>query len=240
MSQKNNSKSNFQFIVSIGLLIFLIFLVNMFIKQSNQIITIEKSKYNLKKSLDSIKTTITKLNLKLDTIQKSNLLLKKRVDSLDNKAIKFRKDLESLSVVNRQLQTNLYNNTSTSKYNSSLFNTELNAIPGEVLRGKFSASIRSQNVDRVRVNLSLNLLSKLDGNIIFKVFDANNNEIPTKPYYIDDNLGDTHDPTNQNVMLEFVKGKLERKDSGTYFVRLYIVNENKKKQEIGVAQFEVR
>lgn len=123
-----------------------------------------------------------------------------------------------------------------------IFATTISAVPGEVNRkGQFSPSKRSQNMDRVEVAFTLSRPPKPTENLIFKVFDNVNNEIPIDPIYRNE-LNAPLDPANQKSRLVFEGGKLDRRAEGEYTVRLYLTDVNKgvENQEIGLARFEVK
>lgn len=146
-----------------------------------------------------------------------------------------------LSEENQRLQRELLAATGNADNRTAIFTTNMSSTPGEVKRGKFSSSKRSQNMDRVEVAFTLSRPPKPTENLIFKVFDGANKEIPIKPRYRNE-LNAPADPTNQKVILEFESGFLDRRAEGTYSARLYLTDINKglEDQEIGISQFEVK
>lgn len=122
----------------------------------------------------------------------------------------------------------------------AIFSTTMSAIPGELSGGKFSASTKSQNTDRVEVKFSLSRAPKADEQLLFRVYDATNKEVALNPKYRQE-LNAPANAVNQKVMLAFEK-KLDRKSSGRFSVRLYLTSNEKgiANQEIGVTGFELK
>lgn len=117
----------------------------------------------------------------------------------------------------------------------------MRVTPGELKAGKFSASTRSQNTDRLEVRLKLSRAPKPTETLIFKVYDGTNKEVALKPNYRNE-LNAPVNPTEQRVMLEFSQGRLDRRASGKYSVRVFLtdVNQGLENQEIGMREFELK
>lgn len=124
---------------------------------------------------------------------------------------------------------------------SALFTTgAIASQPGELKGGKFSPSTRSQNTDRAQVTFSLTRAPKADEQLLFRVYDATNKEVPLNPSYRKE-LTAPANPVNQKVMLVFEK-MLDRRTSGRFSVRLYLTSTDKgiANQEIGQGSFTLK
>jgi uncharacterized phage infection (PIP) family protein YhgE len=122
----------------------------------------------------------------------------------------------------------------------ALFSKTMAAVPGELSGGKFSASTRSQNTDRVEVKFTLSRAPKADEQLLFRIYDPTNKEVALNPSYRKE-LSAPANPINQKVQLVFEK-KLDRKNSGRFSVRLFLTSNEKgiANQEIGTGNFEVK
>ena len=198
------------------------------------------------------KAKIAQLQKQLTTLQgRLNDVQQKYDDLLQNSGVAgedLQKQIQLLTAErnqlaeeNQRLQRELLAATGNADNRTAIFTTNMNSIPGEVKRGRFSSSKRSQNMDRVEVAFTLSRPPKPTENLIFKIFDGANKEIPIKPRYRNE-LNAPADPTNQKVILEFESGFLDRRAEGTYSVRLFLTDVNKglEDQEIGISQFEVK
>ncbi len=124
---------------------------------------------------------------------------------------------------------------------SALFTTgAIVAQAGELKSGKFSASTKSQNTDRVQITFSLTRAPKADEQLLFRVYDATNKEIPLNPSYRKE-LNAPANPINQKLILAFEK-MLDRKTNGRFSVRLYLTSTDKgiANQEIGQGTFNLK
>jgi len=197
-------------------------------------------------------TKVAQLQKKLTELQKQLTGIQQKYDELLASAGTTDSDLRrqvealtaernALAAENQKLQRELQASTGNADNRTAIFTTKMTAMPGEVLRGKFSRSTRSQNTDRVEVNFTLSRAPKPTESLIFKIFDRANKEVAIKPKYRNE-LNAPANPTNQKVVLEFETGKLDRKASGTYSVRMFLTDVNKglENQEIGITQFEVK
>lgn len=195
---------------------------------------------------------IAQLQKQLNTLQgRLNEVQKKYDDLLANSGVSgedFQKQIQqltaernALSQENQRLQRELLAATGNADNRTAIFTTRMKAQPGELKKGKFSPSTRSQNTDRLEVTFALSRAPKPTENLIFKVFDSANKEVPINPRYRNE-FNAPADPTNQKVILEFENGMLDRRASGTYSVRLYLTDVNKglEDQEIGINQFELK
>ncbi len=192
----------------------------------------------LQKKLNDLQAKLTDVQKKYDEVMamsnSTDAELKRQVQALTA-------ERNALASENQRLQRELQSATGNADNRTALFSNKMAALPGEILRGKFSASTRSQNTDRVRVNFTLSRAPKPTESLIFKVFDSSSKEVAIKPVYRNE-LNAPANPTNQSVILEFENGKLDRRASGIYSVRLYMTDVNKglENQEIGITQFELK
>jgi len=196
-----------------------------------KIATLEKRLKDLQTKLEDVQSKYDELLASSGT---SATELKARVEQLTEERNK-------LSSENQRLQQELAAATGNADNRTAIFTTSLSAIPGELRRDKFSASTRSQNMDRVEVSFVLSRPPKPTENLIFKVYDGTNKEIPIKPTYRNE-LNAPANPTNQKVILEFANGMLERSVRGNFSVRLFLTDVNKglENQEIGLSEFAVK
>ncbi len=199
---------------------------------------------NSKVKVTQLEKKLKELQTKLDEVQRkydeavassgaTDVELKKRVESL----VAQNRNLQS---ENERLQTELAKTTTNADNRTALFTRGLTAVPGELAKGKFESSKRSQNIDRVQTSFGLSRAPKPTESIIFKVFDNTGKEVAIKPKYRNE-LNAPANPTNVKVILEFEKGFLARKDEGVYNVRAYLTDVNKgvENQEIGSAPFTI-
>jgi chromosome segregation ATPase len=190
----------------------------------------------LQKKLNELQTRLTDVQKRYDEALASagttDSELRRQVELLTA-------ERNALAAENQKLQRDLQSATGNADNRTAIFASKMRANPGELSKGKFSASKRSQNIDRVEVTFTLSRAPKPTESLIFKIYDRTNKEIAVKPKYRNE-LNSPANPTNQKVILEFESGKLGRKASGTYSVRLFMTDVNKglENQEIGITQFE--
>ena len=200
---------------------------------------------NARAKISQLQKQLTSLQGRLNDVQQKydDLLQSSGVsgEDLQRQVQLLTAERNQLAEENQRLQRELLAATGNADNRTAIFTTSINSQPGEVKRGKFRSSTRSQNMDRVEVAFTLSRPPKPTENLIFKVFDNTNKEIPIKPRYRNE-LNAPADPTNQKVMLEFEGGALNRRAEGTYSVRLYLTDINKglEDQEIGISQFDVK
>ena len=200
---------------------------------------------NAKAKIAQLQKQLTSLQGRLNDVQQKydDLLQNSGVagEDLQKQIQLLTAERNQLAEENQRLQRELLAATGNADNRTAIFTTNMNSVPGEVKRGRFSSSKRSQNMDRVEVAFTLSRPPKPTENLIFKIFDGANKEIPIKPRYRNE-LNAPADPTNQKVILEFESGFLDRRAEGTYSVRLFLTDINKglEDQEIGISQFEVK
>ncbi|TAE69397.1 MAG: hypothetical protein EAZ85_13130 [Bacteroidetes bacterium] len=199
---------------------------------------------NSKAKAVQLEKKLKELQTKLDEVQRK---YDEAVANSGATDTELRKKVESLIAQNRnlqteneRLQTEISKATSNADNRTALFTRGLTAVPGELAKGKFEPSKRSQNIDRVQASFGLSRAPKPTESVIFKVFDNTGKEIAIKPKYRNE-LNAPANPTNVKVILEFEKGFLARKDEGVYNVRAYLTDVNKgvENQEIGSAPFTI-
>ncbi len=192
----------------------------------------------LQKQLKSLQSKLDQVQSQYDELLAQNTgnseELQLQIEALTN-------ERNALAEENQRLQRELLAATGNADNRTAIFATSMAAVPGEVKRGKFSASRRSRNTDRVEVSFALSRPPQPTENLIFKVFNGKSQEIPIKPRYRNE-LNAPADPSRQKVTLEFEGGKLDRRADGIYTVRLYLTDVNKglENQEIGISRFELK
>lgn len=192
----------------------------------------------LEKKLKELQTKLNSIQAQYDDLLANSgsagAEYKQRLESLTA-------ERDNLAKENQRLKQDLGNATTNADNRTAIFANSMSAVPGELVKNKFSASTRSQNTDRAQVAFSLSRAPKPNETIIFKIFDATNKEVAIKPKYRNE-LNAPANPVNQRVILEFEKGKLDRSSSGRYSVRMYLtaIDKGIENQEIGVSSFEVK
>ncbi|NJO03520.1 MAG: hypothetical protein HC880_19215 [Bacteroidia bacterium] len=200
---------------------------------------------NAQAKIAVLQKRLNELQAKLNTVQRQydELLANSGTSSgnFQQQVAQLTAERNALAEENQRLQRELATATGNADNRTAIFTTTMNAVPGELRRGRFSSSRRSQNVDRVEATFTLSRAPKPTENLIFRIFNNVNTEIPIKPLYRNE-LSAPADPTNQKVLLEFEGGTLNRQAAGEYTVRLYLTDVNKglENQEIGLARFELR
>lgn len=123
---------------------------------------------------------------------------------------------------------------------NALFALTVRAIPGELRRSKFSPSTKAKNTDRVQLSFQLTRAPAANENIMVKLFDATNKEIPLKPTYRN-NIGKPT-PTNQQLVVEPDSDARRKFSRGNYSIRLFLTNVDQgiNNQSIGIAEFSLR
>ncbi|MEO1652691.1 MAG: hypothetical protein AAFU64_04025 [Bacteroidota bacterium] len=200
---------------------------------------------NARVKIGQLQKQLKDLQGKLDDVQQkyNDLLASSGTSSDEYKKLiqELTAERNSIAQENQRLQRELLSVKKDAE--SPIFALDMSAVPGELKKGRFSASRRSQNTDRVEVTFKLSRAPKPTENLIFKVFDATNQEIPVKPLYRNE-LNSPADPTDQKITLEFEIGFLDRRAEGVYVTRLYLTDVNKgvemENKPIGFAQFEVK
>ncbi|HAS40989.1 MAG TPA: hypothetical protein DCS93_10935 [Microscillaceae bacterium] len=144
----------------------------------------------------------------------------------------------SLASQNQSLQAELSKTKNDSQ--NALFALSVRAVPGEVRRNQFSPSTRARRTDRVQVQFKLTRAPSPEENIVVKLFDATNKEIPLKPSYRN-NIGKPT-PTNQQLIVEPDVDAKRKFSRGNYSIRLFLTNVNQgiNNQSIGIAEFSLR
>lgn len=123
---------------------------------------------------------------------------------------------------------------------NALFALTVRAVPGEIRRNRFSPSTRARRTDRVQISFQLSRAAAPNENIMLKLFDATNKEIPLKPSYRN-NIGKPT-PTNQQLIVEPDVDAKRKFSRGNYSIRLFLTNVNQgiNNQSIGIAEFSLR
>ncbi len=113
-------------------------------------------------------------------------------------------------------------------------------IPGEIRRNQFSPSVRARRTDRLQVQFKLTRAPSPEENIVIKLFDATNQEIPLKSSY-HNHIGKST-PTNQQFIVEPDVDTMPKFYRGNYSIRLFLTNVNQgiTNQSIGIAEFSLR
>ncbi|OJJ18702.1 hypothetical protein BKI52_24160 [marine bacterium AO1-C] len=144
----------------------------------------------------------------------------------------------SLASQNQSLQAEISKLKDDNK--NPLFAESLRVIPGEIQRGRFSPSTRARRTDRLQVQFKLTRASSPEENIVIKLFDATNKEIPLKPSYRN-NIGKPT-PTNQQFIVEPDVDAKRKFSRGNYSIRMFLTNVNQgiNNQSIGIAEFSLR
>jgi hypothetical protein len=200
---------------------------------------------NSQAKVAQLQKKLAELQGKLDGVQKKyDALLAQSGSTGEGYELRIRQltdERNELASENQKLKQDLLAATGNADNRTAIFTTKMSLTPGEVKKGKFSGSTKSQNTDRIEVNFKLSRAPKPTENLIFKVFDYTNKEINVKPKYRNE-LNAPADPTNQKVVLEFEAGYLDKRATGNYSVRLYLTDVNKglENQEIGLATFTMK
>ncbi|HAS40991.1 MAG TPA: hypothetical protein DCS93_10945 [Microscillaceae bacterium] len=194
-------------------------------------------------------------SLRMEAIRLSQLLehSKYRLDSLQN-AIATKLDIFILREYRRQMEqvtterNNLANQNQqlmarlaqSAKGDQSLFAFKMSVVPGQIHNNRFSPSIKARNTDRLQISFLLTRALSAEENIVIKLFDATNNEIPLIADYRSQ-LGKPT-PTNQQIIIKPATNNLRKFIRGNYSVRLYltILDEDINNQSIGIAEFSLR
>lgn len=144
----------------------------------------------------------------------------------------------SLASQNQTLQAEMSKLKNDSQ--NALFALTVRAIPGELRRSRFSASTKARNTDRVQVSFQLTRAPAANENIVIKLFDATNKEVPLKPAYRN-NIGKPT-PTNQQIIVEPDSDARRKFSRGNYSIRLFLTNVDQgiNNQSIGIAEFSLR
>ncbi len=144
----------------------------------------------------------------------------------------------SLASQNQSLQAEISKLKDDNK--NPLFAESLRVIPGEIQRSKFSPSTRARRTDRLQVQFRLTRAPSAEENIVIKLFDATNKEIPLKPSYRN-NIGKPT-PTNQQFIVEPDVDAKRKFSRGNYSIRMFLTNVNQgiTNQSIGIAEFSLR
>lgn len=149
------------------------------------------------------------------------------------------KERNSLASKNQSLQTKLSRLKQVNR--NGLLALNIKAYPGKIRRNRFAAQSRAHNVDRIWVEFKLTRAPKISPKeqIIIKLFDGTNYEIPLKPYR--DKLGKPK-PTSQHLIVEPNITERQKLSRGVYSIRLYLTIAEKGiyNQEIGRAEFTLR
>lgn len=200
----------------------------------------------------SAKTKLTQLQKQLADLQNKLDDVQRKYDDLlansGDAGSEYKKRLEALTTErdllaseNQKLKQNLSVETGNAENPLFVMGGTMKALPGEIVKNKFSASTRSQNTDRVQVGYTLSRATRPNESLVFKIFDATNKELAIKPKYRNE-LNAPADPLNQKVILEFEAGKLDRRASGRYSIRCMAMDINKgtAPKEIGITSFELK
>ena len=149
----------------------------------------------------------------------------------------YRKQIEQLTIErnglasqNQALQAEL----AELKEPAVLFALVMYAVSGKAGNGSFFPTINAQNTDRMRVSFQLTHPLRVSENLVIKLFDANEKEIPLKKAY----RRYLSLAINQKLIVEFQR-KLLR---GNYYVRLFLtdVNVGVSNRQIGISEFSLR
>lgn len=201
---------------------------------------------NSKGKVAQLEKSLREIQAKLGDVQK---MYDDLLASSGSSGAEYKQRLEALSVErdnlakeNQDLKKQLATKAETGdNQKSALFTSgAIVAQPGELKSGKFSASTRSQNTDRVQISFSLTRAPKADEQLLFRIYDATNKEVAVNPSYRKE-LTAPANPVNQKLMLVFEK-MLDRKSSGRFSVRLYLTSTDKgiANQEIGQGTFTLK
>ncbi|HAS40992.1 MAG TPA: hypothetical protein DCS93_10950 [Microscillaceae bacterium] len=123
---------------------------------------------------------------------------------------------------------------------NALFAMTMRAIPGEILRNRFSPSTRARRTDRVQVVFKLTRAPLPGEKLTIRLFDDSNTEILLFPDY-HNKLGKPT-PINQNLIIKPDINYFRRFARGNYSIRLFLTNTNQgiHNQAIGITEFSLR
>lgn len=151
--------------------------------------------------------------------------------------IQLTNERNNLASENQWLQARLARLDTNSK--DPLFALTMKATPGQIKRNQFSPQFRSRNVDRVLVSFRLTRVPNIQEQLMIKLFDGTNFEIPLKPASYQKGKANT---MIQSFIIEPDIITPRKFILGRYAVRLFFTDLKKgiTQQSIGIAEFTLR